>query len=94
MMEVRLDKALTNIAWLNLFPTEKPYNLECTSSDHNPILLVPQIVAHIHAPYRFKFENAWMMEPMYEVIVQDAWNSDIEATVIQKIKNCSQGLAV
>ncbi|XP_074373815.1 uncharacterized protein LOC141714180 [Apium graveolens] len=72
MMEVRLDRALTNTEWLSLFPMAKLYNIEGTSSDHSPILLVPQVVAHIHAPYRFKFENAWMMEPMCEVIVQDA----------------------
>lgn len=93
MMEVRLDRALTNMACLNLFPLEKLYNLEGTSSDHNPILLVPQIVAHIHAPYRFKFENAWMLGPMCEVLIQDAWNSNSEALVIQKNKSCSQCLA-
>ncbi|XP_074356478.1 uncharacterized protein LOC141696197 [Apium graveolens] len=91
-MEVRLDRALTNLAWLGLFPLAKLYNLESTSSDHSPILLVPQVVAKINAPFRFKFENAWMMEPMCEIIVNDGWLRDIEASVLQKIKTCSGSL--
>ncbi|KAK1398276.1 hypothetical protein POM88_008139 [Heracleum sosnowskyi] len=67
-MEVRLDRALTNMAWLNMFPLAKLYNLEGTPSDHSPILLIPQIIAHGNAQYRFKFENAWMMEPMCEFL--------------------------
>lgn len=51
-------------------------------------------MAHVHAPCRFKFENAWYMEPMCEVIVQDVWQRDIEANILQKIKVCSQKLGV
>ncbi|XP_074347269.1 uncharacterized protein LOC141686109 [Apium graveolens] len=93
-MDVRLDRALMNIVWLNIFPLAKLYNLEGISSDHSPILLVPQIVTHINAPYRFKLENAWMMEPICEAIIQDFWNMDFGATVLQKIKNCSTILLV
>lgn len=63
-MEVRLDRALINLAWLNLFPMAKLYNIEGTSSDHSTLHLVPQNITRLQTPYRFKFENAWMMEPM------------------------------
>lgn len=38
--EIRLDKALTNSSWLELFPLAKLYNLEGSTSDHSPLLLV------------------------------------------------------
>lgn len=50
-MEARLDRALTTSEWLQKFPIAKLYNLECISSDHIPILLVPQASARINAPF-------------------------------------------
>lgn len=75
-MEFRLDRALTNLAWLNLFPMAKLYNNEGTTSDHSPILLIPQVPPNIHTQYHFRFENAWMTEPLCEVIVREGWASD------------------
>lgn len=92
-MEVRLDRALVSLSWLNMFPMAKLYNLEGTSSDHSPILLVPQVINRIQAHFRFKFENAWILEPMYEVIVKEVLDSDKDATISQKIKICGQSLA-
>ncbi|XP_074359807.1 uncharacterized protein LOC141699903 [Apium graveolens] len=93
-MEVRLDRALTTEVWLNMFPMAKLYNLEGTTNDHSPILLVPQVISKVKAPYRFKFENAWMIKPMCEVIVRDGWSSDNEASILQKIRTCSHSLAI
>ncbi|XP_074342489.1 uncharacterized protein LOC141680061 [Apium graveolens] len=73
-MEVRLDRALVNLEWMNLFPMAKLYNLE--------------------AQFRFKFENAWMMEPMCEILVQDGWYSDSGESIFQKLKCCSKKLAI
>ncbi|KAK1372151.1 Endonuclease/exonuclease/phosphatase family protein [Heracleum sosnowskyi] len=36
--EVRLDRALSTDAWLQLFPIAKVYNLEGSESDHSPLL--------------------------------------------------------
>lgn len=41
-IEVRLDRALTNEAWLSLFPAARLYNLEGSDSDHSPLLLIPK----------------------------------------------------
>lgn len=93
-MEVRLDRALTTSEWLQKFPIAKLYNLECISSDHNPILLVPQASARINAPFRYKFENTWMSEPMCEVIVKDGWTKETAVSILEKIKTYSQNLAI
>uniref|UniRef100_A0A803QEA0 Reverse transcriptase domain-containing protein n=1 Tax=Cannabis sativa TaxID=3483 RepID=A0A803QEA0_CANSA len=39
-VEVRIDRALVNQAWLDFFPFAKLYNLEISMSDHCPIHLV------------------------------------------------------
>ena len=37
----RLDRAVSTVAWYNLFPTTKVKTLVCASSDHSPILILP-----------------------------------------------------
>ncbi|XP_074336024.1 uncharacterized protein LOC141673190 [Apium graveolens] len=93
-MEVRLDRAMTNLEWLKMFPMAKLYNLEGSSSDHSPILLILHISPSLNTQFQFKFENAWMTEPMCKVIVRDGWTSAEDSNILQKIKMCSQNLAI
>lgn len=72
-MEIHLDRALTNSDWLNLFHMAKLYNIEGATSDHNPILVIPQVPPNIHSQHRFKFENAWMTDPLCEIIIKEGW---------------------
>ncbi|XP_074347517.1 uncharacterized protein LOC141686377 [Apium graveolens] len=85
---------MTNSDWLSMFPMAKLYNLEGSSSDHSPIFLIPQVSPRLNTQFRFKFENAWMSEPMCEVIVRDGWSGEVDNNILQKIKICSQNLAV
>ncbi|XP_074337686.1 uncharacterized protein LOC141674885 [Apium graveolens] len=39
-VEVRLDRAVVTDSWLNEFPLAKLYNLEGSTSDHSPIILL------------------------------------------------------
>lgn len=93
-IQVRLDRALTTDEWLLEFPLAKLYNLEGSMSDHSPIFLEPQVKTQSAAQYRFKFENAWLTEPMCEQLVKDGWNGSNVASVQQKVKACSDRLSV
>lgn len=93
-IKVRLDRTLTTTTWLTMFPLAKLYNLEGSPSDHSPLLLVPQIANHITYVYKFKFENAWMTEPMCEQIVRDGWTGNGNVDIQQKVQICSEMLAV
>lgn len=53
MMEVRLDRAMTNSDWLHMFPMSKLYNLVGSSSDHSYILLIPQISPSLNTQFHF-----------------------------------------
>ncbi|XP_074350287.1 uncharacterized protein LOC141701475 [Apium graveolens] len=75
-MEVRLDRALTTSAWLNEFSVAKLYNLEGVASYHSPILLVPKQVSKTNYMPRFRFENAWCLDPMCAQLVQDGWDNE------------------
>lgn len=38
----RLDRAVSTVDWFNLFPVTKVKMLVCASSDHSPILVLPE----------------------------------------------------
>ncbi|KEH33512.1 endonuclease/exonuclease/phosphatase family protein [Medicago truncatula] len=63
-MEERLDRALANSDWFNLFPTAILENLAAPSSDHYPVLLniTPVQRPHLHK-WGFRYENVWFSEP-------------------------------
>lgn len=92
-IEVRLDRALITDSWITKFPLEKLYNLEGAPSDHSALLLVPQSKVCRRRPDRFKFENAWTLEPMCEMIVRDGWEGSHGSSIQEKIKVCSVSLA-
>lgn len=90
--EVRLDRALTTEDWLRLFPMAKLYNLEASSSDHSPLLLVPEVNNKFTAKRRFRFENAWLTDPMCRQLVWDSWESNVGGDIQDKIKLCGENL--
>jgi len=62
-VEEKLDRAMANEAWMQLFPHARLENLVAPSSDHYPILLERAPVLRPHRRNRlFKFENAWRIE--------------------------------
>lgn len=89
-MEVRLDRVLTTQNWLNIFPAAKLYNMEGSNSDHSPILLIPRRGEGSGGIRRFRFENAWLLEPMCQMLIEDSWQRrdlfDIQEKVIASSK--------
>lgn len=71
-VKVCLDRALVTENFLNLFNAAKLINLEVTISDHCPILLDTCVQVRVQRAKRFRFENAWMREPMCKKIIEDS----------------------
>lgn len=64
-IETRLDRVLTTDKWNELFSRSKLYNLEGSPSDHSPIYLdTRRLLYEPRTNRKFKFENAWLAEPM------------------------------
>lgn len=93
-MEIKLDRALASFEWSKLFPLAKLYNLEGSPSDHSPIFLEPKVHHLIRGNRKFKFENAWLLEPLCSQIIRDNWQGDRGQDIIQKILHCSESLEV
>lgn len=72
-IEIRLDKALVNHEFLNVFQEAKISNLEVSTSDHYQILLEPVAATPFSRSKAFRFENAWLREPMLYQLVEDIW---------------------
>lgn len=82
---------LTDSAWLEVFPMAKLYNLEGSPSDHSVIFLEPKkkVVEHTR---KFRFENAWMLDPLCYQIVKDSWELNSSDHIMQRIQQCGERL--
>ncbi|XP_074327612.1 uncharacterized protein LOC141665526 [Apium graveolens] len=92
--EVRLDRAMVTQDWMDLFPMANLYNLEGSNSDHSPIFLVPKKREESAGVSMFRFENAWLLEPMCQQLVSAYWKEDGEIDIQSKVKACSEVLVV
>lgn len=70
----RLDRALGNIDWLNIFSMETLYHLSSSTSNHSPLFL------HFkNRPSRrrkrklFRFESMWLNDTRCKEVVKEAW---------------------
>lgn len=90
--EIRLDRALTTVTWLDLFPSVKLYNLEGSTSDNSPILLVHEEDTKFVGRRHFMFKNAWLTEHMCRQLVIESWDMTSSMDIQSKIKNCGENL--
>ncbi|XP_074337078.1 uncharacterized protein LOC141674256 [Apium graveolens] len=60
----------------------------------SPILLDPKTGRLQRSNRRFRFENAWLLEPLCSQIVKDNWEVDITLNIMQKIALCGESLEV
>lgn len=93
-IEIRLDRVLANSQWLDLFPTSKVYNLEGSPSDHSPLLVIPESQLTSVRQHKFRFENAWLLEPACFQIVKDCWEGQDSLSVMQKLRGCAENLQI
>lgn len=78
--------------WLRIFPSAKLYNLEISTSDHSPIFLEPIHETNRYGRSQFRFENAWLREPLCMEIVVSCWDNMRANGIQDKIKLCAEQL--
>ncbi|XP_074359607.1 uncharacterized protein LOC141699636 [Apium graveolens] len=88
-IEIKLDRALINDSLMAQFAEAKLTNLEISTSDHDPIFLEPMVVTNVISVAHFRFENAWLKEPMCKKIMEDTWHMNQGKTLQDKIVICS-----
>ncbi|XP_074323477.1 uncharacterized protein LOC141660391 [Apium graveolens] len=93
-IEIRLDRVLANPQWRRLFEMSKVYNLEGSPSNHSPLLLIPEEQVKGNKRHKFRFENAWLTEPVCFQIIKDKWVGEEDSNVMRSVKSCAEGLDV
>ncbi|KAL8091605.1 hypothetical protein AgCh_034018 [Apium graveolens] len=93
-LEIRLDRALVTHNWFDLFPMAKLYTMEGSPSDHCPIYLEPKVNQRWQRKKRFRFENAWLTEPLCMQIVKDNWEVNEDSSIVYKVQQCGEKLEV
>ncbi|GAU37478.1 hypothetical protein TSUD_207140 [Trifolium subterraneum] len=92
-VEEKLDRALSNNDWNQIFPNARLQCLTATSSDHYPLLLLCDPVST--TPYNnkpFKFENAWLVDPDCDQFVKNSWQALSSHGITNKLEGCASDL--
>ena len=93
-VEERLNRALANNAWFNLFPNALLENLVAPASDDYPILLHRCYVPRGPPSCRkFKYENAWQLEPGFHEMVTASWNTNLHHPIMPKLAACADDMS-
>uniref|UniRef100_A0A803QQG6 Reverse transcriptase domain-containing protein n=1 Tax=Cannabis sativa TaxID=3483 RepID=A0A803QQG6_CANSA len=98
----RLDWAIVNQKWADLFPMASLHHLGFFSSDHRAlkVLLEGNPVMFARNP-TFRFDNHWLLEPDFPMILRDSWSTESNSSVsnnpiltfLSKQNNCSVSLS-
>jgi len=91
VVEERLDRALGNNLWFNMFPNAIVETLVAPASDHYPILVnvAPIPRPHVHKRH-FRYENAWQLEPGFKELVTNSWQNHLASTLMPKLSLCAE----
>ncbi|XP_074375401.1 uncharacterized protein LOC141717203 [Apium graveolens] len=93
-VELRLNRALVTQQWLDIHKETTLFNMEVSTSDHTPIFLaINKCIINTNVR-RFRFENAWLREPMCNDIVLNYWDSNKNSEYSQKLLACQSQLEV
>jgi len=90
-VEERLDRALANNLWFNIFPNATVEILVAPASDHYPILVNVAPTPRLQVPKRhFRYENVWQLEPGFKDLVTNSWQDYSTSTLIPKLSSCAE----
>ncbi|GLT58542.1 hypothetical protein SLA2020_314270 [Shorea laevis] len=91
----RLDRALINDAWSQLFPNAELFHCTRIGSDHCPLLLSLKAIPTF--PKRqFRYELKWQLQEGYEAALAQGWTTDRTSSPLfcmaSKLSQCRQSL--
>lgn len=94
----RLDRAVANIEWQEMFPNVKIINGDPRHSDHRPLVIDtgPEEVRRRGGTTTYRFEAAWTEEEECKEVVKKAWREAKEggrSTVYDVLESVSGDLA-
>ena len=92
----RLDRGLANNEWLLRYEGTTVHHLTCSTSDHCPLFIEPEVVVPTNLEKPFRFEKMWLADKGCSDTVRQVWskqsNRDIASGIVPKIENCGKAL--
>lgn len=93
-IEECLYLALVNSEWLSKFHNARSHTVSYSSSDHMPIVLMPQPLYQKSRSSRFHFENSWLREADCRSVVQRSWATSKGQNIVTQLYSCGVHLGV
>lgn len=94
-MYCKLDRALVNSRWIELFTLSEVIFLVPGTSDHSPCL-VQFSRDPVNRRHMFKYCKMWAYNPRFLDIVRTAWSTEVTGTLmyilVRKLKAVKQSL--
>lgn len=72
LVKERLDTALMNFRWMELFPNSLGFSLPAIRSDHSSLMIYSNFNDR-KFPKRFKFEANWLQVDGFEAMLRACW---------------------
>ena len=95
MVWERLDRAVSTANWIDLFPTTKVQTLSYVSSDHSPILILPEGFG-IKSQWPWHFKQIWLENKGCHDTVLEVWDRAVSispmAAMVSKLEACQDKL--
>ncbi|GKV02210.1 hypothetical protein SLEP1_g14669 [Rubroshorea leprosula] len=91
----RLDRALANSAWQNLFPSTQVLHELRLGSDHCPLVLSTDAIPKPKGK-RFRYEMQWELQDGFTEVIQQGWHKVTSGSSLfqlaKKLQSCKQTL--
>lgn len=89
----RLDRAVATMDWIELFPATKVLHLECGSSDHKHLIILPKGIQNKRRkPWRF--EQMCLEDASCSEVIDLVWRQNFPGSLIDqvegKIQECQE----
>lgn len=92
----RLDRSFANSDWLLCFRGSTTHHLNSSTSNHSPLLILPDGLESTIPSKLFRFKEIWLVEKGCIDIVQFEWSkhkgSNPASGIVSKIEKCGKAL--
>lgn len=92
IVHCRLDRALANSEWSDLFPTAKCHYLLYEGSDHRPLLSIFD-PTKLKSHRLFRYDRRLRCNPDVKALVDRVWRENEDLNVMNQISNCRKAIA-
>ena len=92
VVHCRLDRAIANSKWFDLFPTARSHYLGFEGSDHIPILSILD-PTKLKPKRIFRYDRRLRYNSEVSHLIKEAWNKEPNLPVADRIANCRREIA-